>query len=69
MYRKQMYPLNIPIHIFLTWGVKTNKTFTLKLFIQGLLQIYNKDCHQTKQKLKHYLWYLQVKLHLILMVK
>jgi hypothetical protein len=36
MYRKQMYH-NIQIHIFLTGGVGTNKTFTLKLIIQGLL--------------------------------
>jgi len=34
---------NIPIHIFLTRGAWTSKTFTLKLIIQVLLQIYNKN--------------------------
>jgi hypothetical protein len=42
MHRKQLYP-NTPICLFLTRGVGTGKTFTLKLIIQGLLQLYNRD--------------------------
>ncbi len=34
--KKQLYP-NISICLFLTRGVGTSKTFTLKLIIQGLL--------------------------------
>jgi trans-2-enoyl-CoA reductase len=60
-----MYPLNIQIHIFLIGGVRIGKTFTFKLFIQGLLGIYNKDLSSNLTKIKNYLWNLQVKLHLI----
>jgi hypothetical protein len=67
MYRKKMYS-NISIHIFLTRGVGIGKTFTLKLIIQGLLQIY-KDLSFNLTKIKHYLWHLHVKFHSILMVK
>jgi dephospho-CoA kinase len=42
MYRKKLY-YNVLIHIFLIGGAGTGKTFTLKLIIQWLLQIYNKD--------------------------
>jgi hypothetical protein len=51
MYRKQMY-YNIPIHIFLTWGARIGKTFTLKLIIQGLLWQYNKDLSSNLIKIK-----------------
>jgi hypothetical protein len=34
---------NILIHIFLTRHARTGKTFTLKLMIQRLFQIYNED--------------------------
>jgi hypothetical protein len=60
---------NISIHIFLTRGARTGKTFILKLIIQGLLKIYNKDQSFNLKKLKHYLWHLHVKFHLILMLK
>jgi hypothetical protein len=36
IHRKQLYPYT-PICLFLTRGVGTGKTFTLKLIIQGLL--------------------------------
>ncbi len=69
MYRKKMY-FNIPIHIFLTRGARIGKTFTLKLIIQRILWIYNKDLSSNLTKIKTLLkWYLYVKLHLILMVK
>jgi len=51
MYRKQMY-LNIPIHIFLTRGARTSNFFTLKLIIQGLLHMYNKDLSSNLIKIK-----------------
>jgi hypothetical protein len=31
------------ICLYLKWGVGTGKTFTLKLIIQGLLQLYNRN--------------------------
>jgi hypothetical protein len=36
----------------LTGGVGTNKTFTLKLIIQGLLWLYNKDLSLNLTKIK-----------------
>jgi hypothetical protein len=42
MHKKQLYP-NALICLFLTRGVGIGKTFTLKLIIQGLLQLYNRD--------------------------
>ncbi len=51
MYRKQKYP-NILIHIFLTRSAQIGKTFTLKLMIQRLLQIYNKDLSSNLTKIK-----------------
>jgi hypothetical protein len=42
MHRKQLY-FDIPICLFLARGVGTIKTFTLKLIIQGLLWLYNKN--------------------------
>jgi hypothetical protein len=42
MHRIQLYP-NTLICLFLIGGVRTIKTFTLKLIIQGLLRLYNKD--------------------------
>jgi hypothetical protein len=68
MYRKKVYS-NVSIHIFLIGSARTSKTFTLKLIIQGLLKIYNKDLSFNLTKKKHYLWHLHVKFHLILMVK
>ncbi len=44
--------LNIPIHIFLTRGSRTGKTFTLKLIIQGLLHLYNEDLSSNLIKIK-----------------
>ncbi len=43
---------NIPIHIFLIGGVATSKFFTLKLIIQGLSQLYNKDLPSNLTKIK-----------------
>jgi hypothetical protein len=43
---------NIPIHIFLTRGAKTSKTFTLKLIIQGLLRICNKNLSSNLTQIK-----------------
>jgi hypothetical protein len=51
MYRKQMYH-NIPIHIFLTRSIGTNKKNSLKLIIQGLLWLYNKDLSLNLTKIK-----------------
>jgi hypothetical protein len=42
MHRNQLYP-DTPICLFLTRDVGTSKTFTLKLIIQGLLQLYNRN--------------------------
>ncbi len=42
MHMKQLY-LNTLICLFLTKGVGTGKIFTLKLIIQGLLRLYNRD--------------------------
>jgi archaellum biogenesis ATPase FlaH len=42
MHKKQLY-LDTPICLFLIGDVGTGKTFTLKLIIQGLLRLYNKD--------------------------
>jgi hypothetical protein len=42
MRKKKLY-LDILICLFLARGVGTSKTFTLKLIIQGLLRLYNKD--------------------------
>jgi hypothetical protein len=42
MHRNQLY-LNTPICLFLTGGVQTGKTFTLKFIIQGLLRLCNQD--------------------------
>jgi hypothetical protein len=63
-----MYP-NIPIHIFLTRGVRTGKKITLKLIIQGLLRLYNKDLSSNLIKIKALTMASHVKLHSILMVK
>jgi hypothetical protein len=42
MHRNQLYHDTL-ICLFLTRGVGIGKTFTLKLIIQGLLRLYNKD--------------------------
>jgi hypothetical protein len=42
MHRKQLY-LNTLICLFLTRGVGTGKTFTLKFIIQILLRLYNRN--------------------------
>jgi hypothetical protein len=42
MHKKQLY-LDTPICLFLTKGVGTSKTFILKLIIQGLLWLYNRN--------------------------
>jgi len=42
MHRKQLY-LDITICLFLIGDVKTNIKFTLKVMIQGLLRLYNKN--------------------------
>jgi hypothetical protein len=60
---------NVSIHIFLLGGAGVGKFFTLKLIIQGLLEIYNKDLSFNLTKIKHYLRHLHVKFHIILMVK
>lgn len=40
MYKKYH---NILVHLFLTRGNRIGKNFILKLIVQGLLQLYNKD--------------------------
>jgi hypothetical protein len=42
MHRKQLYPDTL-ICLFLIGGVGIGKNFTLKLIIQGLLRLYNKN--------------------------
>jgi ABC-type transport system involved in cytochrome c biogenesis ATPase subunit len=42
MHKNQLY-FNTSICLFLTGAVGIGKTFTLKLIIQGLLQLYNRD--------------------------
>ncbi len=42
MHRKQLYPTTL-ICLFLTRGVGTGKTFTLKFIIQILLRLYNRN--------------------------
>ncbi len=51
MHRKQLYP-NTSICLLLTKGVGTSKFFTLKLIIQGLLQLYNRDISFDLKKTK-----------------
>jgi len=60
---------NNPIHLFLIGGVGIGKTFVLRLINQELKQLYNKDLSLILTKQKLYSWHLQVKLHLILMVR
>jgi hypothetical protein len=51
MHRKQLYP-NTLICLFLTGGAINSKNSTLKLIIQGLLRLYNRElfCDLTKTK-------------------
>jgi Cdc6-like AAA superfamily ATPase len=42
MHKNQLY-LDTSICLFLTGAIGTGKFFTLKLIIQGLLQLYNRD--------------------------
>jgi hypothetical protein len=51
MHIKQLYPYPM-IHLFLTRGARTSKTFTLKFIIQGLLQMYNKNMSFDLTKIK-----------------
>jgi hypothetical protein len=51
MHRKQLY-LDIMICLFLIGDVKTSKNFTLKVIIQGLLRLYNKDISSNLTKTK-----------------
>jgi hypothetical protein len=51
MHRKQLYPYPLTC-LFLTRGAGINKTFTLKLIIQGLLQFYNKNMYFDLTKIK-----------------
>jgi hypothetical protein len=51
MHRKQLYP-NRPICLLLTGGVGTGNYFTLKLIIQGLLQLYNRNISSNLTKTK-----------------
>jgi hypothetical protein len=51
MYRKCMYR-NIPIHIFLTRSDGIAKFLNLKLIIQALLLIYNKNLSSNLSKIK-----------------
>jgi hypothetical protein len=43
---------NEPLHLFITRGASTCKTFTLMLLIQGVLHFYNKhsQCNSSKKK-------------------
>jgi hypothetical protein len=54
MHRKQLYH-DTPICLFLTRDVGIRKTFTLKLIIQGLLQLYNRDIYFDLTKPRFYL--------------
>jgi hypothetical protein len=51
MHRKSLY-LDTSVCLFLTRGVETSKTFTLKLIIQKLLQLYNRDISYNLTKTK-----------------
>jgi hypothetical protein len=51
MHRKQLYSYSL-IHLFLTRGGRSSKTFTLKLIIQRLLQLYNKNMPFDLTKIK-----------------
>ena len=51
MYYKNVHP-NKPLHLFLTGGAGTGKIFCLKLLVQGLLRLYNKELNSNPQKLK-----------------
>jgi hypothetical protein len=67
MHRKKLYP-NISICLFLTRGAGIGKTFTLKLIIQGLLWLYDKDIFFDLKKTKALLMASIGKLPSILMV-
>jgi hypothetical protein len=62
MFRKKN--LNEPLHLFITKGDGTSKTFTLMLLIQGLLHFYNKNPQLNPSKEKHYSWHTLEKWHL-----
>ena len=51
MYRKRIKP-NDSIHLFLTDGAGTGKTFTLQLIVQGLLRFYHSDLQSNPLKPK-----------------
>jgi hypothetical protein len=54
MFRKKQNP-NEPLHLFLTKGVGTFKTFTLTLLIEGLLYFYSKhlQLYPSKKNIIH----------------
>jgi hypothetical protein len=51
MHRKQLYPYTL-ICLFFIEGDGTNKTLRLKLIIQGLLRLYNKNMSFDLTKIK-----------------
>jgi len=51
MHKKKLY-LDIMFCLFLIGDVRTNKNFTLKVIIQGLLRLYNKDISSNLTKTK-----------------
>jgi len=59
MHSKQLY-FDALICLFLTRGAGTNKKFTLKLIIQRLLSLYNRDMSFDLTKTKAYLWHQHV---------
>jgi len=67
MHKNKLY-LNTPICLFLTRAVGISKTFALKLIMQGLLQLYNKDISSDITKTKVLFMASIVKLLSILMV-
>jgi hypothetical protein len=54
MHRKQLY-LDTLICLFLTRGIRTGKTFTMKVIIQGLLRLSNRDIYSDLTKPRLYL--------------
>ncbi len=51
LFLRQKIP-NEPLHLFITRGASTCKTFTLMLLIQGVLHFYNKHSQYNSSKIK-----------------
>ena len=54
MHKKRLY-CDFPLRLFLTVGVETDKTFTLKLIVQDLIRLCNKSIYAKFPNVKAWL--------------